>query len=120
MIILPLPLIPRQHKIFNIEFAANPLTVGVPYCIVPHMQQREQISTYLTTPEDKAQWDIVKNYFDEGDSSIIRQLIREKCAQINGGETKRQSLVRIESKIIRILDILERSFEPLDLGEEES
>lgn len=63
---------------------------------------RIQVSTYISSEEDHEQWAAVKEHYGEGDSAILRQLIREKYQDINGGNTKRQILPRILDELLQL------------------
>lgn len=63
---------------------------------------RVQLSTYISSEEDHAQWAAVKEHYGEGDSAVLRQLIREKYLDIQGGNTKRQILPRILDELMQL------------------
>lgn len=75
---------------------------------------RVTISAYFTTEDEKAAWNAVKSHYaGEGDSAVIRQLVREKAQLIASGNTKRQQLCtlvegdeRIEREIAQMKETI--------------
>jgi hypothetical protein len=62
---------------------------------------RVALTTYLSTPEQQADWEKVKAHYgtDSGDAVVLRELIRTKAIDISAGNTKRQALDEIRSEL---------------------
>ena len=62
---------------------------------------RVQLTTYLSTPEQIAEWETVKGHFTDarGDAEVLRELIRGKAIDIGRGATKRQAIDDIRHEV---------------------
>lgn len=61
---------------------------------------RVQLTTYLSTDEQIADWETVKNHFDGvPDAAVLRELIRGKAIDIGRGATKRQAIEDIRQEV---------------------
>lgn len=57
---------------------------------------RINLTTYLNTPEQQEDWELVKlHYGNIGDAATMRELIRNKANDVRTGNTKRQALDEI-------------------------
>ena len=77
---------------------------------------RVQLTTYLSTDEQLAEWDVVKSHFGDsaGDAAVLRELIHNKAMDIRHGKTRRQSIDRIEEDIRGLKDEQARQREMLE------
>lgn len=61
---------------------------------------RINLTTYLNTPEQQEDWELVKaHYGNIGDAATMRELIRNKANDVRTGNTKRQALDEIRSEV---------------------
>lgn len=61
---------------------------------------RVTLTTYLTSEDQQQDWELIKQHYgNAGDAATLRELIRNKAADIKTGNTKRQALDEIRTEI---------------------
>lgn len=68
------------------------------------MAQQVQLTTYLSSPEQYEEWQLVKEYYGKEmkDAAILRELIRGKAMDIGKGATKRQAIEEIRQEVTQV------------------